>query len=103
MTTDADYVYVDKKGNQYLSLSTEYDGSFVLTYNTPRRIYTDIEKTRSDFKDFANSSSETDSVSKIEKMNVWTGYSAFALICVSAIAYPVYEEQRRKIKKKYKY
>ena len=102
LTTDADYVYVDKKGNQYLSLSTEYDGSFVLTYNTPRRNYTDIEKTRSDFKDFANSSNETDSVSKIEKMNVWTGYSAFALICISAIAYPVYEEQRRKIKKKYK-
>ena len=100
LTTDADYVYVDKKGNQYLSLSTEYDGSFVLTYNTPRRNYTDIEKTRSEFKDFANSSRENDSVSKIEKFNVWSGYSAFALICISAIAYPVYEDRKRRIRKR---
>lgn len=37
---------------------------------------------------------------KLELSKFFNNFSVYAMVCISAIAYPVYEEQRRKIKKR---
>lgn len=58
------------------------------------------EPTYYDFVEDSGTLASSDSVKKIDKINFWSGYSAFALICVSAIAYPVYEDRKRRMKKR---
>lgn len=58
------------------------------------------EPTYYDFVEDSGVLASSDSVKKIDKINFWSGYSAFALICVSAIAYPVYEDRKRRMKKR---
>lgn len=58
------------------------------------------EPTYYDFANESTSLASSDSVKKIDKINFWSGYSAFALICISAIAYPVYENKKRRMKKR---
>lgn len=53
-----------------------------------------------DFVEGSGSLASSDSVKKIDKINFWSGYSAFALICISTIAYPVYENKKRRMKKR---
>lgn len=82
------------KGTEYTSIPANLSSSLMLMVRISGA---------PPYYDFADESTplvSSDSVKKIDKINFWSGYSAFALICISAIAYPVYEDKKRRMKKR---
>lgn len=92
---DLPVALVDADGNSYNAIPANLQASMILTNGSA-----DYNPTYYDFANESTSLASSDSVKKIDKINFWSGYSAFALICISALAYPIYEDRKRRMKKR---
>ena len=82
---------MDLSGTSYTAIPANLTEPMILSDGS-------YEPTYYDFVEDSGALASSDSVKKIDKINFWSGYSAFALICVSAIAYPVFEDRKRRMK-----
>lgn len=78
----ARYVFVDLEGNVLTKIETQ-DRAMVII--------------RKDTKSLNSNSESKNSLILNKEINT---YSAFAMICISAIAYPIYEDRKRRMKKR---